>query len=49
MLVADMIINFVKGYYGFGYGKVIDDKILIKKKYIKTYFLPDLICNTIIL
>ena len=47
MLIFDMLMNFVKGYYGFGSGKVIDDKILIVRKYIKTYFFPDLICNNI--
>ena len=45
MLVADMFINFFKGYYAFGYGKVIDDQTLIALKYIKSYFAPDLICN----
>ena len=43
-LVIDIIINFHKGYYAFGRGKVIDDHYLIIKHYLKIYVIYD---NTI--
>ena len=48
LLTIDCFVNFHKGYYAFGYGKVVDDKRLIIKRYLRTYFIPDIICNTYI-
>lgn len=48
ILLIDIPINFNKGYYAFGYGKVIDDKTLIMKRYVKSYFIIDMISNWLI-
>lgn len=45
MLAIDLLINFNKGYYAFGEGRVIDDKYLIMKRYLKSYFTIDIISN----
>lgn len=42
IIAIDVIINFHKGYYAFGRGKVIDDPALIIKHYLKIYFVMDL-------
>jgi hypothetical protein len=42
-LVVDMIINFHKGYYLFGRGRVINEPELIIKNYLKTYFPMEII------
>ncbi len=40
-----MVVNLNKGYYAFGYGKVISDAKLIFSRYLKTYFFADLACT----
>ena len=45
LFIVDVIINFHKGYYAFGRGKVIDDHILIIKHYLKIYFAMDVVGN----
>lgn len=45
ILALDIIINFHKGYYAFGRGKVIDEPELIIKHYLKIYFAMDLVSN----
>ena len=41
-LAVDIVINFHKGYYAFGRGKVIDDHDLIVKHYLKIHFPIDI-------
>lgn len=48
LLAIDIFINFHKGYYAFGYGKVIDDHERIIKRYLKFHFGIDLICTYIV-
>ena len=45
IFIVDVVINFHKGYYAFGRGKVIDDPELIIKHYLKIYFAMDVICK----
>lgn len=45
IIVVDVVINFHKGYYAFGRGKVIDDPALIIKHYLKIYFVMDTASN----
>jgi hypothetical protein len=49
LLVIDIVINFHKGYYAFGRGKVIDDHYLIIKHYLKIYFVMDVVSKIYIL
>ena len=43
VLVLDMAINFLKGYYAYGKGKVVEDPIKIAKHYLTTQFPIDFI------
>lgn len=45
MMCIDVVVNFHKGYYAFGRGKVIDDPELIIKHYLKIYFIMDITCT----
>lgn len=44
LLTIDIFINLNKGYYAVGYGKVIFDKTLISKRYLKSYLFVDILC-----
>lgn len=46
LLFLDMLVNFNKGYYGFGSGKIISDPAMIRKKYFRYHFWIDLTSNT---
>lgn len=43
VLCADIVINFHKGYYAFGRGKVVDEPQLIIRHYLKANFIIDII------
>lgn len=49
IFVIDIIINFHKGYYAFGRGKVIDEPELIIKHYLKIYFAMDIVSKSLII
>lgn len=42
LLAVDIVLNFHRGYYAFGRGKVIDDPYLIIQHYLKIYFAADI-------
>lgn len=42
-MMLDIILNFFKGYYSFGKGRVIDDYNKILEHYIKKQFPYDII------
>lgn len=48
LLFLDILVNLNKGYYAFGFGTIIDDRSLIIKKYLRGYFIMDLICKLFI-
>ena len=41
LLVLDISLNFFKGYYAFGRGRVIDEHSLILRHYLTGQFIVD--------